>query len=217
MKITKTLLLLLLAVSCARAQEPVPIVPLAPVDPVKVLTTAVAVQPHVLFVNVDKALEDALFREAVAAVALVMPVNLAVAEAQGFDGVNLFEKEVRDTRFSAQAKLAVYVANKPEVLSFISAPGRWALINVSGLDRDKPDAERYRRRLRQMMLKGLAQACGVGSTGDFRCVMYHKSFTLEGLDKTSVSYSPFAGGPVQDTLLEIGGMAIFRQPEASAP
>jgi len=212
----KTMLLLLLAVSCVRAQEAVKILPLQPVDPDKVLTTEVALRSHVLFVNFDKALDEALFREAVAAVSLVLPVNLAVAEAKGFDGVNLFDKGGTDTRFSGQAKLVVYVANKPDVLSFLSAPGRWALINVSGLGRDNPDPERYRRRLRQMMLKGLAHACGIGATGDHRCVMYHKSFTLEGLDKTSVSYSPFAGGTLQDSLLEIGGMAICRQPEASA-
>ena len=196
----------------ARA-EVLPSVPLPKVDPDKVLTEQAALKPHVLFVNLDKALEDVLFREAVAAVSLVQAVNLAVAEAKGFEGVNLFEKKPRDRRFGEQAKVVVYVVNKPGMVSFLNAPGYWALVNLSGLDRDKPEAERYRRRLRQMMLKGLAHACGVGATFDARCVMYSESFTLEGMDKTSVSYSPFASGPLDSQLKALGGEAILRYAE----
>jgi hypothetical protein len=195
------------------AQEGVKIMPLPRVAPDKVLTADAARKPHVLFLNVGRAVDEALFREAVAAVSLVMPINLkADAMAAPLPREKLWERGYTEARHG-NAKLVVYVCGDPKDVAFINAPGFWSMINVSGLDRDKPDAARFSRRLRQMMLKGLAQACGVGASGDYRCVMYYKSFTLEGLDNVSVSYSPFASAPVQGMLLAIGGEAIFRMPE----
>lgn len=210
----KTLCVTVVALAgvCAFAQQVVPITSLQPVVPAKVLTRQAAERPHVLFLNVAKAVNDELFREAVAAVSLVVQVNLEATSIPGpLEREALWERGYTAKRYGDKAKLIVYVKNDPKEVSFINAPGNWAVVNLSGLDRDKPDTERYRRRLRQMMLKGLAHACGVGATGDSHCVMYNNSFTLEGMDKTSVSYSPFAGAPVQDTLLAIGGISMFGQ------
>ena len=103
--------------ACAFAQD-VPILPLEKVDAAKVLTKQAAEKPHVLFVNVDKALDDARFREAVAAVTLVIPVNLEVTTQKALDDLNALVKPDANKRFSKQAKLVVYVVNKPELVSY---------------------------------------------------------------------------------------------------
>jgi hypothetical protein len=198
--------------TCALAQQTTSIPPLPKIDATVVLTKAATEKPHVLFVNVGRALDEALFREAVAAVSLVEPINLGVTEMKNLDGLNPLARDDWNKRFSKQAKLVVYVANKPDLVSYLNAPGRWALINLNGLDKGLPkeDPERYRRRLRQMMLKGLAQACGVGANFERHCVMYQESFVVDGIDQTSVSYSPFAWGPLQDRLLAAGGQEIMQ-------
>lgn len=209
----KILILGLLATCMVYGQDSVKILPLTPVNPDKVLTEEAKNQPHVCFVNVGQAVAPELFREMVAGITLILPVHLATAVADDFDGQNLFERSGGGSRFGRNAKLVIYVVNKPGLVSFINVPARWALINLHGLDRDKPDQERYRRRLRQMALKGLAHACGAGASPDTRCVMYYGSFTLDGIDKTSVSYSPFVHDPVQRILLAVGGEKIFPAPQ----
>lgn len=189
------------------AKEPIP--PLPPVAVEKILTAEAAQHPHVSFVDVGSKIDDKLFREAVAAVSKFLRVYMTVEKADQLDPSTVLKRTDLGARFGANAKLVVYVLNDPETVSFLNAPGRWSLINLSGLDRDKPDPERYRRRLRQMMMKGLAHACGVGVVEEPRCVMYSGSFTLEGMDKTSASYSPFAAYPIQNLLHTLGGEAIF--------
>jgi hypothetical protein len=63
--------------------------------------------------------------------------------------------------------LVVYVVNKPEMIPFAAAPCYWLIINISGFDNNlsSDDPERCRHRLRQLMLKGLGRACGVGEYG----------------------------------------------------
>ena len=194
-------LVAVLASAGAWAQQ-VPITPLAKVDAAAVLTKQAAEKPHVLFVNVDQALDEANFREAVAAVSLLQPVNLAVMDAKGLNGLNPLDRDARRKQVSPAAKLVIYVVNNPKLVAYLSVPRQWAVINLHGLDNGLPkeDPERYRRRMRQMMLKGLALACGAGANFDQRCVMYQGSFTAEGIDQTSLSYSPFVMGPMQEAL-----------------
>lgn len=208
---------LALPIACsvlAQQAEPAPsaketIPPLPPVNTEKILAPEAARHPHVSFVDVGSKVDDKLIREAVAAVSQLLRVYMTVEKANQVDSATVLKRTDLSARFGANAKLVVYVLNDPDTVSFLNAPGRWSLINLSGLDRDRPDQERYRRRLRQMMMKGLAHACGVGVVEEPRCVMYSGSFTLEGMDKTSASYSPFAAYPIQNLLHTLGGDAIF--------
>lgn len=213
LKIT-TLLLAVFTAFAAMAQSTA--TPLPMVDPDRVLVTQ-GPRPHVLFVNVAAAEKEPLLRDAVAAVSLVMPVNLALKELAALPpAADLYGRKALNVG-SPSTKLTVFVCRDPSLASFLAAPGRWAMVNLHGLDRNTPEAELYRRRLRQMMLKGLGLAAGVGGNGDSRCVMYYKSFTLSGIDQTSVSYSPFAGSPLQSLLVDIGSEAIFAVPEEPVP
>jgi hypothetical protein len=210
-------LLSLLAACCINAQSAEPAAPLAkepiptlpPISVDKILTPEAAKHPHVCFVNVGSKVDAKLFREAAAAVSKLLRVYSTVETAQKLDPETILKRTDHNIRFGDKAVLVVYAVNNPEIVSFLNAPGKWALINISGLDRDKPEPERYRRRLQQMLLKGMAHACGVGATAESRCVMFSESFTLDGMDKTSVSYSPFAAFPIQNLLSTLGGEEIF--------
>lgn len=188
--------------------DPVKILPLPPVNADSVLLPEMKEKPHVCFVNDNKALNTNVFREAVASVALAMSINLVATDDTSFGKYDFFKKQNHGERFGKNARILVFVVNKPDFVSYISVPGQWAMVNLNGLDRDRPDAERYRRRIRQMMLKGLAFACGVGGNPDSRCVMYSESFSLEGIDKTSLSYSPFADITIRTTLKALVGDAV---------
>jgi len=211
----KSLLIMLTIISAlsASAQE-TPVLPLEKVEVDKVLTEESAKKPHVLFVNANKALDEKLFSEAVAAIPLTMSINLAVNQVENFESVSLLKNASKQISSNAQTRLVVYVINNPEMVSILSAPRHWAVINIAGFEKKIPsnDSERYRRRLRQLMLKGLAFACGVGATLDNgRCVMAADSFSVDTIDNTSVTYSPYASLPMQDILAEIGGEAIFKK------
>lgn len=189
------------------------IMPLDKVEPERVLMESAKQKPHVLFVNVGNALDEPIFREAVAAVPLAIPIRVAVANIKNFEGLNLFENKQTQPLFSEQTKLIVYVVNKAELLPFLSAPRSWAIVNVSGYNNNLPanDPERYRRRMRQLMLKGLGLASGLGGNTDTgRCVMASDSFSRELIDSTSLSFSPFAYVLIEETLLKIGTEEIFQ-------
>jgi predicted Zn-dependent protease len=75
---------------------------------------------------------------------------------------------------------------------------------------DKPSEDVFKKRLIKIAMKGLALAGGVAGNGDAQCVMYWKSFSVIGIDKTSATFSPMCFFVLQDTLDEIGTSEIFR-------
>ena len=93
-----------LAAGAALGQEKVVILPLSPVDADKVLDDGAGNRSHVRFVNVGDAVEDKRFRDMVAGVSLVLPVNLAVARVGDLGGQNLFARDGADamSRLSAR-------------------------------------------------------------------------------------------------------------------
>jgi hypothetical protein len=189
-----------------------PVAGLSPVDPDKILTAEAKRHAHVCFVNVDNAVNDVRFRDAVAAVTLCCPIHLAVADVKNMTSDQLLLKKPKNSAFGDKAKIVVYVVKKPEMVMFAGMPLRWAMVNMAGLDKNLPqdDPDAYRARLRKMILKGLALACGVGANMDSgRCVMSMGSFTESTIDQTSASFSPFAGIVLMDTLLKVGGSDIF--------
>ncbi len=189
----------------------------AKVDPALILTEKVRNAPHVCYVNVGNALDEKAFRQVVASVATVLPINLAVAKADAAPVPNCLTSEKSDMRFGKEARLLVYVVNNPKMVRFASVPEQWALVNVNGVETGiaTNDSGRVETRLTKMMLKGLAFAAGVGSNMEStRCVMGFGSFlTWEGLDKTSASFSPFAGIPLMETLTPMGVVLTGLTPE----
>jgi hypothetical protein len=166
--------------------------------------------PHVCFANIAKALDTALLKEVTEGhIPGLMPLNIRVAQADAFGGMERFDLSQPDMRFGAAAKLIVYVVNDPKLPYLTCVPGHWALVNVRGLDKGlSGDIGKYKERLKKVMLKGLGYAAGVGGNQDTgRCVMAFGSFeTLDGIDSTSATYSPFAQFPMMDFLAAKGVM-----------
>jgi hypothetical protein len=212
MKVHALLCLLFCQTLFSLAQTAIP--KLQPVDAGSILLEKAISLPHVTFVNVGKAVNEVDFREAVAAVSLVENINLVALKTNALPSLNtMMTRSFKDSSLHTNSCLVVYIVKDKELASFISNAFAWSVLNVQDLEQDTPSPEKFKRRLRQTMLRGLAFACGVGATFDStRCVMGASTFSLEGMDKASSSFSPYAAGPVQDALLRIGGDKIFAPP-----
>lgn len=163
-------------------------------------------KPFVAFVNVKGAVEAPVFAEAVTNfLPGVMQVRARLAEAMSVDVVGAMNPSRRDTSLPKAARLAVYFVKDPAFPPQLTAPGMFAVINVRNLEKGV-DRKGFATRIRKMVLKGLAFACGFGANQDVgRCVMGAGSFeTLAGIDGTSASYSPFVAFPMSDYLMERG-------------
>jgi predicted Zn-dependent protease len=112
--------------------------------------------------------------------------------------------------FGEPVKLVVYIVNNDTLPGLLSIPGQCSLINIRRMRFDRPSEDVFRKRLIKIAMKGLALAGGVAGNGDAQCVMYWKSFSVIGIDKTSATFSPMCFFVLQDTLDEIGTSEIFR-------
>ncbi len=217
------MLLLLLPMALLAAEKPAvkpaqPAPPqknavLEPIKDVDALLPADADQrAHVLFVNVGKALSDAEFREAAAYVRMKYMLNVAVCAApKPFAQEVVADTAALKKRFGKNALIVVAVVKQEKSPSFINVPGFFSQVNLRGLDKDNPEELFLKKRTRQMFLKGLAHACGIGATIDNMCVMFCNSFTLEGMDRVSATFGPNAYFPIRELLRELGGEDIFVQ------
>jgi len=163
--------------------------------------------PHVLFVNVNGAVSAAELKGAVTNIVYEAPVHLAYASVPRMDYGKLLQKNPENPCLDRSAKLVVYVVNDPQTVSFVSVPKEWALVNVAGFETNNPLLNSVR--LKKLMLKGFALACGAGGNHDStRCVMAVDSFSPATIDSTGISYSPFASAPVQTTLDSFAGIYL---------
>lgn len=167
---------------------------------------------HVLFVNVADAMSHDAFREAVAYVKAQWWVNVVATNARQ----SVKEEAIRDTkamkkRFGDKACFVIEIVRDKALPDIIAVPGGFAQVNIYKTESDKPTAEYVKKRQIQMVLKGLAYSCGVGSNVDEFCVMYYKSSlaSLEYMDSSSATFGPFAYVPLRDVLFACGGDAIF--------
>ena len=194
MKMINTLLFALFAVAAGAASS----------QPQSATTN----KPYIAFVNVAGALEKKAFTRGIDEwVPGVMPARMKAIAVDSIDGASMLPVAARDSRLPGDARVTVYFVSNRDYPPFLSSPGRWAIVNVRGIDKDA-DAKLYERRVQKMLLKGLAFACGFGANSDRgRCVMAIGSFeTLKGIDSTSASYSPFVAFPLMDYLSARGLM-----------
>lgn len=169
---------------------------------------------HVGFLNVNGAVDAALFNETVTnrirgtiqlatrtyAIDRIAVPDVVAAAAKGYP--------------TGECKISVYFVDDPAFPPQVVAPGFFAIMNVRGLKKDA-DSRKYADRILKMVLKGLAFSCGFGANQDIgRCVMAAGSFdTLKGIDGTSASYSPFCYFPLSDYLRKRG---LLRLPKRGA-
>lgn len=102
--------------------------------------------------------------------------------------------------FGNDVILAVFLENDDDKYTFIQAPRAWSMVNFSRFDNDSPTEETRIERAKKMLLKGIVHAAGGGANPDPRCVMWHGSYTLEGMDSTSATLGPFAASSLMYAL-----------------
>ena len=173
-----------------------------------------AERPHVLFVNVAGALPEADFADVAEYAASRVQVNIWTNSIPASMVKELVgDPSALTNRFGPGCCAAVFIERNAKGYSFLNAQGSWSMVNLRGIDRGNPSAEVLRDRRAKMFLKGLAYACGSGSSLEPKCSLYYGSFTLEGMDKTGVQISPMSYFPMLETLRAIGGPEILSPPQ----
>lgn len=155
-------------------------------------------EAHIVFVNVNNAMPEDDFRKAAAYIRMKYQLRVSVKSASGMFAQNVMADTafLKET-FGDKAVLVIAVVKEEKAPSYLSIPGWFAQVNVSGLYKDGPDELFTYKRNSQMLMKGLAYACGLGATMDNMCAMEHSSFTLEGMDAVSATYGPNTFFPMQ--------------------
>ena len=194
-------LALAVAAAVARAQDGAPLRPFLP---------EAARKSHVLIVNVGGAMPDGLFARAAERACSSVYVNFWTNSVPK----SVFRELIEDpsllkAKFGPKTCVAVFIERNEKGPSFLQSPGAWAMVNLRGLDKDRPDARTYEDRCAKMVMKGIGYACGGGATLEKRCAMYCGSFTLAGMDASNVTISPMAYFPMLETLKALGGMEIL--------
>ena len=161
---------------------------------------------HLLIVNVGEALPGAVFARAAERAASAVMVNCwtnSIPKSMYRDLLD--DPGLVQKTFGDKTRIVVFVERNEKGGSFVNTPGSWSMVNLRGLDRDKPDARKYEDRCAKMILKGIAHAAGAGASLEQVCAMYYGSFTLEGLDKVKTVISPMSYFPMLETLQCLGG------------
>ena len=174
---------------------------------------AASAENHIAFVNVGGAVEESLFADAVTnKLVSLIKIYAVVDRADAINIPDLIGKASMGYP-KTERQLSVYFVDSKDLPPQVTVPSYFAVINVRGLKKDA-DAKKYAMRIKKMVLKGLAFACGFGANQDVgRCVMAVGSFeSLQGIDATSASYSPFCYFPLQD-YLSVRGLLDVRPVE----
>lgn len=175
-------------------------------DDIRLIYPSASKRNHVLIVNVDDAVPADLFATAVTYAMSRININVWTNSLERSVVRELIEKPERQSEFlGPRAVVAVFLENNAEGVSFLNAPGHWAMVNMRGIDRDSPDAQTLRDRYAKMILKGVGHASGVGASVDELCSLNYDSYTLKGMDKTDIRLSPMAYFPMLSTLQALGG------------
>lgn len=152
---------------------------------------------HLLIVNVNKAIPDADWPLVVNYASSRIPVNV---------WTNSIDKlECGKFPTFPKAVATVFVVDDAKGPAELAAPGKWSRVSVAALKDDSPDAQTLRDRYAKMVLRGMARACGSGTTIEPVCALFYGANTLKGLDKTNVTISPMAYFPMVEVLRAVGG------------
>lgn len=112
------------------------------------------------------------------------------------------------TNDTPKAKVKVYFLRGEPKEGVVIAPGKWAKVDVSLIESDKPDAQTLRDRRAKLVLRTMTQACGGGATLERFCVMFYGANDLKGLDEANAVVSPMCYFPVIESLRRVGGDEI---------
>ena len=152
---------------------------------------------HLLIVNVNKAIPDVDWPLVVNYAASRVPINVWT------NAVDRLEYG----KFPAfpKAVVTVFVVDDANGPAELSAAGKWSRVSVAALKTGSPDVQTFRDRCAKMLLRGMARACGSGTTIEPVCALFYGASTLQGLDKTNITISPMAYFPMVEILRAAGG------------
>ena len=150
-------------------------------DGVRPIYAKATTKNHVVIVNVNHAVPDAIWP---------LAVNYAASKLQLNIATNILDKSivpelVKDTKalqrtFGEKAIVGVFIENNAQGPAFL---------------------DRYAK----MILKGLGHACGGGASLDSSCALFYGSFSLQGMDRTAITICPQTYFPMLENLRAIGG------------
>ena len=168
---------------------------------------------HILIVNVDNAIAPEVFATTVTYAMSRINVNTWTNSLSTSVVAELIERPERQKELLGEkAKVAVFLEKREGAVSFLNAPGRWAMVNVSALDDDSPSEQTLKDRYAKTILKGVGYACGIGASVEELCSLNYESATLQGMDRTDIRISPMAYFPMLSILQSIGGIEMMSPP-----
>ncbi len=179
-------------------------------DPVYPIASGATNRNHVVVVNVGGALPDGAFAQAVERAASVIAVNVWTSSIPASVVSDLISGAT-DVKalFGDKAKVAVFVERREKGPTSLHCPAHWGMVDMRGLGRDGPGAETLAMRQAKTVLKGIAYACGGGTTTEKVCTMNARSLNLAEMDKTLLVLSPMSYFPMLEALRAIGGPGIL--------
>ena len=182
-------------------------VPEALDDSIREFNEAAADRPHVLLVNVGKAVpEDAWSLSSTYAVSRLQ-LNVWTNSLEKLSQEQLLkDPSLTEKLFiNENSKVGVYLINDKTSVPVLAAPGHWAVVNVAVASEGAPDKQTYRDRVAKLILKGIAAAAGGGATVEPKCSMFYGSNTIKGLDAANIMITPMCYFPMLEILRSAGG------------
>lgn len=202
-KLVAVLAALLFAVHLRAADKPAAVVPgddadwkgqpgvVLDADGLVMLRPGFPSRPHILLVNTAGAVDEptlfSLLRVLRKETQAVVWTN-AIPRSMLMQA--MAEPGAIQTRFSTNAILAVLIERAPDATPLLVSPGRWARLNLTGIDADKPAPGVLEKRLSRAVLRAAAYATGAGAVANPLCVMWQGIRGWRDLDTAGRNFSP---------------------------
>ena len=178
-------------------------------DEVRLIAPEAAARNHILVANVAGAVPEAAWKLASTYAVSRLQVNVWTNAVASLDvKACVAERDWLSRAFGAKAKVGVFVVNDPKLPRLVGAPGEWIAVNVDGLAADGPNPQVLRDRYAKAILRGLAFACGSGSSLE-RDSLCYAAWTVEGLDRSLIQINPPTYFPMLERLRSVGGNEIL--------
>ena len=165
-------------------------------------------RPHILLVNTAGAVDEAT---------LFSLLRVLRKETQAVVWTNAIPRSMLmqaiaepgaiQARFSTNAIIAVLIERTPDATPLLVSPGRWARLNLGGIDADKPAPGVLEKRLSRAVLRAAAFATGAGAVPNPLCVMWQGIRGWRDLDKAGRNFSPESQAAVTAFLSDRGAIA----------
>lgn len=154
-----------------------------------------------VFVDVGGALPPQKLREVAARVSANLGVRIDTNSTERTALAGLTDGTEVPVKSAGKGQVVfVFFRDSPAAPAVVASPRRWAVVNIAPLVADKPAPTLLGERMAKVALRGLAYACGCGTTMEAHCLMAPRCDTLAGLDAAPFAISPTAYIPMMEFL-----------------